>query len=113
MTILPFPSEKFFLYLNEELYELNVIDKPFRFPDESPVIWKSQAYRINGFINRWEKVKILICEFGLILFFWISCECERILDIFHDAWKDNIFLYDWVLQKSLGDSPYWWSGRAE
>ena len=98
--------------MNEELYELNVIDKPFRFPDESPVIWKSQAYRINGFINRWEKVKILICEFGLILFFWISCECERILDIFHDAWKGNIFLHDWVLQKGSGDSHCWWSGKA-
>ena len=27
--------------MNEELYELNVIDKPFRFPDEFRVIWKS------------------------------------------------------------------------
>ena len=99
--------------MNEELYELNVIDKPFRSPDEFWVIWKSQTCRINSFINMWERVKLLICEFGLILFFWISCECERILDIFRDAWKDNIFLHDWVLQKSLGDSPYWWSGRAE
>ena len=42
-----------------------------------------------------------------------SCECERILDISRDAWKDTIFLHDWVLQKGLGDSCYWWSGRAE
>ena len=59
--------------MNEELYELNVIDKPFCFPDEFQVIWKSQTCRINSFINRWERVKILICEFGLILFFWIWC----------------------------------------
>ena len=37
--------------MNEELYELNVIDKPFRFPDEFQVIWKSQTCRINSFIN--------------------------------------------------------------
>ena len=55
--------------MNEELYELNVIDKPFRSPDEFQVIWKSQTCRINSFINRWERVKILICEFGIILFF--------------------------------------------
>ena len=98
--------------MNEELYELNVIDKPFRFPDEFQVIWKSQTCRINSFINSRERVKILICEFGLILFFWISCEWERILDISHDAWKDDIFLHDLVLQKGSGDSSYWWSGRA-
>ena len=54
--------------MNEELYELNVIDKPFCFPDEFQVIWKSQTCRINSFINSWERVKILVCEFGLILF---------------------------------------------
>ena len=79
--------------MNEELYELNVIYKPFSFPDEFQVIWKSQTCRINSFINSWERVKIWICEFGLILFFWISCECERIFDIFHDAWKGNIKFY--------------------
>ena len=55
--------------MNEELYELNVIDKPFCSPDEFWVIWKSQTCRINSFINSWERVKILVCEFGLILFF--------------------------------------------
>ena len=43
---------------------------------------------------------------------WISCEHRRIMNIYHDAWKGLLFLCDWVLQKGLGDSPYWWSGRA-
>ena len=63
--------------MNEELYELNVIDKPFRFPDEFRVIWKSQTCRINSFINRWERVKRLVCEFGIILFFWIHVNAKE------------------------------------
>ena len=85
--------------MNEELNEWNVSDKAFCFPDEFQAIWKSQTCRINSFINSWERVKILVCEFG-------------ILDIFHDAWKGNIVLHDWVLQQGLGDSPYWWSERT-
>ena len=87
-------------------------DKPFCFPDEFWVIWKSQTCRIKSFINSWERVKIWICEFGLILFFEFHVNVKEFLDIFHDAWKGNIVLHDWVLQKGLGDSPYWWSERT-
>ena len=49
-------------------------------------------YGINSFINRLEREKIWIWFnfFSLVLFifkmwsFWISCECENILDTFHD-----------------------------
>ena len=52
--------------MNEELYELNVIDKPFRSPDEFQVIWKSQTCRINSFINRWETFNLWIWLIGII-----------------------------------------------
>ena len=52
--------------MNEELYELNVIDKPFSFPDEFQVIWKSQTGRINSFINRWENFNLWIWLIGVI-----------------------------------------------
>ena len=52
--------------MNKELYELNVIDKPFSFPDEFQVIWKSQICRINSFINRWETFNLWIWLIGII-----------------------------------------------
>ena len=33
----------------------------------------------------------------------ISRERESILDIIRDAWKDQIFLRDWILQRGIGD----------
>ena len=78
--------------MNEELNELNVIGKPFCLTDKFWGISKSQTCRINSIVNEKEKVKILICEFGLILFFflvlfifkmwssWISWEHGRIMN---------------------------------
>ena len=34
---------------------------------------------------------------------WISRERERVLDIICDTWKGQIFLRDWVLQRSIED----------
>ena len=55
---------------------------------------------------------ILIREF-IFLFLcetWssrISRERENILDIIRDAWKGQIFLREWVLQRGIKD-PHWW-----
>ena len=33
----------------------------------------------------------------------ISRDRESILDIIRDAWKDQIFSRDWILQRGIGD----------
>ena len=72
----------------------------------------------EGWLRDFIFMGIMIFNFFLDLFIiktwssWISCEHRRIMNIYHDAWKGLLFLCDWVLQKGLGDSPYWWSGRA-
>ena len=71
--------------MNEELYELNVIDKPFSFPDEFQVIWKSQTCRINSFINRWETFNLWIWHNSLFLnFMWM--------------WK-NLGYFSWCMKR--------------
>ena len=53
----------------------------------------------NSFLDLLQEVKIQICEYGFYLCdTWLSQiwhECERILNVIHDAWKGQIFLRDW------------------
>ena len=66
--ILPFPSEQFFLYLNTthewRIKWLQCDWQTILFPWWILAYFKEQTHRMNSFINRWERVKILICEFG-------------------------------------------------
>ena len=70
---------------------------------------KIQTRRVNSFIERLEKVKmILIREY--IFYFYVKGDrlefrviVKPILDIIRDAWKDQIFSRDWILQRGIGD----------